>query len=176
MNKRGFTVIEALVAIGILTVAISGGFVAVSHSLKKASFTKEQVTAFFMAQEGMEAVRYKRDTNSLSGAAWDAGLSASGSPCASPNVCRVDATTMTFTSCGTAWGSCPVLKQNQTTYLYNHSGGVDTIFKREIQVTPLTSVPNIPDGNVMQVEVRVTWEHNGEDQEFITNGLLYNWH
>ena len=110
--EKGFTIIEALVAIGILTVAISGGFAAVSHSLKKATFTKEQVTAFFLAQEGMEIVRDKRDTNSISGASWGAGLTSSGSPCLAPNVCYVDATTYpnpTFTNCGTTWGLCPVI-------------------------------------------------------------------
>ena len=59
--------------------------------------------------------------------------------------------------------------------MYNYVGGAGTIFKREIQITPLTSVPQIPDGNVMQVEVRVTWEHGDDSEEFITNGLLYNW-
>ncbi|PIR38847.1 MAG: hypothetical protein COV34_00195 [Candidatus Zambryskibacteria bacterium CG10_big_fil_rev_8_21_14_0_10_42_12] len=174
---HGFTVIEALVAIGILTVAISGAFAAASLSLNRSTYTKEQVTAFYLAQEGMEAIRWKRDTNAIAGNDWMEGIGEVGDPCLTPNVCYVDTIplSMNFVSCGTSWGACPLIRLDSP-YLYSYTAGTPTIFRREIQITPLTSVPYIADGNVVQVEVRVTWTHEGDDKAFIAKGLLYNWH
>lgn len=175
---KGFTIVEALVAISILVIVISGGFVAVSNSLRNATLSKEQITAFFLAQEGMEAVRYQRDSNGLnSGSAWNEGLTTTGAPCLAPRVCYVDATTLpdpTFVFCGNDWGTCPVIENNSSNHLYNYSGD-PTPFRREVRITPLTGIPHIDDGNVLQVEVRVGWQHNNEDKEFVTSGLLYNW-
>jgi prepilin-type N-terminal cleavage/methylation domain-containing protein len=60
-TKKGFTLLETLIAIAILTVAIGAAFGVAQKSLITASNSKNQTTAFFLAAEGLELVRDVRD-------------------------------------------------------------------------------------------------------------------
>src|SRR3972149_102217 len=59
--SRGFTLIETLVAISLLSIAIVAPMSLTSQSLTAAYYARDQVTAFNLAQEGLEAVRAFRD-------------------------------------------------------------------------------------------------------------------
>jgi len=72
--SSGFTLIETLVAVLLLTTAIAGPLTIASKSLIAALVAKDQVTAFFLAQDAVEYVRFIRDTNKLRGNNWLAGL------------------------------------------------------------------------------------------------------
>lgn len=63
--SAGFTVIESLVAISILLLAVSGSFAAAQSSLQSSNFVKNRVTAYYLAQEGIEYIRHLRDNNGL---------------------------------------------------------------------------------------------------------------
>ena len=72
-----FTLIEALVAIAILLIAVVEPLSLTANSVKNANFAKDQITSFYLAQEGIEFVRNKRDTNvlnGLTGTNWLSGL------------------------------------------------------------------------------------------------------
>jgi prepilin-type N-terminal cleavage/methylation domain-containing protein len=58
---RGFTLIETLVAISLLSIAIVAPMSLTSQSLSAAYYARDQITAFNLAQEGLEAVRAIRD-------------------------------------------------------------------------------------------------------------------
>lgn len=60
-SQSGFTLIETLVSITILLIVIAGPLAVTSSSAKSSSFSSEQVTAFFLAQEGVELVEKARD-------------------------------------------------------------------------------------------------------------------
>lgn len=170
---KGFTVVETLVALSILVLVVSGGFAAVSLSVNRSILSKEQVIAFYLAQEGMEMVRNKRDNNGLAGVDWLTGLT-NGGPCASGNICRVDATILpsgSWSLCGGSWGTCPVLRNSGTPdHLYGYNVGWNaTPFTREIRITE-------PGTDLIEVEIRVTWPHDGVTQQFVVNGVFYDWH
>ncbi|HEX8946813.1 MAG TPA: prepilin-type N-terminal cleavage/methylation domain-containing protein [Candidatus Paceibacterota bacterium] len=65
-NHSGFTLIETLVAIAILTIAIGGPFATAEHSIEAANIAQNKMTAAFLAQEGIEFVRAMRDNAYLS--------------------------------------------------------------------------------------------------------------
>lgn len=60
-TERGFTLVETLVAITILLIVIVGPMKISSQAAKSSSFSNEQVTAFFLAQEGLEIAQKARD-------------------------------------------------------------------------------------------------------------------
>ena len=62
----GFTLIESLVAITIVTLAISGTMVTASSAVIAADISRDQLTASYLAQEGIEYVRWMRDNYYLS--------------------------------------------------------------------------------------------------------------
>ncbi len=64
-NGGGFTLIETLVAIMILMLAVTGPLVISQKGLSAAGYAKDQLTAYFLAQDAMEYVHNVRDTNVL---------------------------------------------------------------------------------------------------------------
>ncbi len=65
IGKTGFTIVETLVAISILTIALTGPLAIVAQSLRASFYSRDQVTAYYLAQEAIEFIRNTRDNNSL---------------------------------------------------------------------------------------------------------------
>jgi Tfp pilus assembly protein PilV len=66
-KKQGFSLIESLLAIGVLIVGILSAFILVVRSLSNIPLIQSRLIAANLAQEGIELVRQKRDTNNLNG-------------------------------------------------------------------------------------------------------------
>lgn len=175
-KNGGFTILEAIVAIFVLSLTISGVFAAVRQSLSQTIIAKEEVRAFYLAQEAIEIIRNKRDANRLSTIAsgavvnWLNGISADPSePCYFGKTCKVDAFTNTMSACSGSWDSCEVLRQNPTTFLHGYDGSWPTSsFKREIQIEQVNA-------NEVTVTVRVSWNKGLLSREFRAKTLLFNW-
>ncbi|MEK7452622.1 MAG: prepilin-type N-terminal cleavage/methylation domain-containing protein [Patescibacteria group bacterium] len=74
-SNRGFTIVESLVAITILTVGVSASIGAIMSSIQLVSKTENRTIAVGLAQEGVEIVRNMRDLNWIDGnTPWDLGL------------------------------------------------------------------------------------------------------
>ena len=79
-QQKGFTLIEALIAIFIFSLALVSLITITSRGITGVAQARDQAIAQFLAQEGIEMVRNIRDTNLLgviagNGASWDDGLS-----------------------------------------------------------------------------------------------------
>lgn len=175
-RSAGFTVLESLVAILILSLSVSGVFSVVQQSLSQNIIAKDEIRAFYLAQEAIEIVRNRRDTNqlvliNLGTGHWLADIAQhSSDPCYVGRICRAQASDMSLTSCGSSWGSCENLRQNPTTLLYGYSSGNLTNFNREIQIEPIPSRPN-----EASVTVSVTWKKGIFEREFKVKTHLFNW-
>lgn len=63
--KRGFTLIESLIAISILTIAVTASMSLTVNSLATVKLSKNQLIASGLAQETLELIRNQRDNNFL---------------------------------------------------------------------------------------------------------------
>jgi Tfp pilus assembly protein PilV len=128
----GFTLIETLLAVLLLTTAIAGPLTIASRGLMAAVVAKDQITAFYLAQDAIEYVRFVRDTSCLTAGAqavaggcpratWLSRLA----PCISADgsvACVVDSiqdTICAYASCGTE------LKYDTTNKFFSYTAGVE---------------------------------------------------
>jgi len=77
MRKNGYSIIEALIAIAILLVGIIGSFILVIRSLNMSSLIIDNLTASFLAQQGIETIINQRDNNWINNQNWLNGISSS---------------------------------------------------------------------------------------------------
>lgn len=170
MNMKGFTLIETMVAITILTLAVSGPMFTASRAIVAARAASNQLTASYLAQEGVEYVRMMRNNSYLlaysdvpnrataSTTGW-ASFRTSVAPCKTAVLgnapfCTLDPVTPVLSACSGACG--PLYLAPTHVYTQQSSGNTQTIFTRTIQVL---EVP----GTASEEKVASTvtwWFHN----------------
>jgi prepilin-type N-terminal cleavage/methylation domain-containing protein len=178
---RGFTLLETMVAVTLLAVAIVAPMQLTTQSLATAYYARDEITAFYLAQEGLEVVRNIRDNNILVDSQGGATVNLlNGIPINTPF--RVD-TTVTYTpsnqppTCsGDPGGNCIPLQTDGT--LYNYSGGTPTQFTRSLVACFVQpgGVCNSTVSDEVKVTVTVSWQ-TGSIQKRIVNisENLYRW-
>lgn len=96
-NNKGFTLVETLVAISVLSISILGTFTATQSGLSQSVYAKDQISANYLVQEAMEFIRNVRDENALinltstGSISWLSGLSDTDTdPCYFGKKCNID--------------------------------------------------------------------------------------
>jgi prepilin-type N-terminal cleavage/methylation domain-containing protein len=173
-KNKGFTLLETLVAIGILSLSILATFSVVSNSIQNSTVAKDQTTAFFLAQEGMEFIKNIRDENALhninnGSTPWLTSLANSNTdPCYFGKTCTIDSPLKTITVCSGGFGTCPNLSQDPVTGVYGYTvGWSPTNFKREIQFTSISAYE-------VRVSIKMTWLTRGQTRTFTATETLLN--
>jgi len=164
MTKRGFTIIEAIVAIFVITTGIVGVLTLVTQTISSATYSSDRLIAAYLAQEGIEIVRNIRDTNWLEGAAtWNDGLGVGeyegdyndSDLTVCPSICDYD-------------NNLRFLKIDGGFYGYPLSG-TETKFKRKI------TIGAGPIADSLNVKVEVFWQEKGKIYSVPVQENLYNW-
>ncbi len=173
----GFTVLETLVAIAILILSLTAAFSVVQSSLSISMSSRDEVTAYYLAQEGIEMIRNMRDENSLYDPVrpWLTGIAFSqDDPCYFENYCAVDSPNKVFVSCGTYAGNCPALRQDrdsnsQTFGMYGLDNAWDaTIFKREMILKQIGA-------DEIALTITIYWTKGMTTRQFVIHENLFNW-
>ena len=173
-SKRGFTIIETLVAITVLMIAIAGPLVIASKGLFGALASKDQMTATYLAQESIETLKNIRDNNLAATPAlsWNTlpnGLSLT-TTCTSVTVCDASAVDnpQVTDSCTIVLGACQIDLETNTGAYGNNYYGAPTPFRRHFVVTPSPS----GDGNEIIVTVYVDWNEGTVPYEIALSSEL----
>ncbi len=177
----GFTLVEALVAISILSLSVVGAFGVAQGGLQSSFFARDQMTAYYLAQEAVEMVKNKRHTDILNGDHWLNGLvEGQGGPCTGSSYCRVDASVSSsnFTNCSGFNANCSKLYLDASNGFYTHEpdsgSNAETKFKRLLKI----EVINIPgEGQVAaKVTAEVQWTHGAGTRDFEIVEYIFEWH
>jgi prepilin-type N-terminal cleavage/methylation domain-containing protein len=179
-QQTGFTLIETLVALTILTLIIIGPMTAAQKGIQNAYLAREQVIGTLLAQEAIEAVRQLRDDEALDAyqnpsETWDdtpggwvyefKDLCTAG--------CAYDPESQAFESCDSNTNNNCLLKidangPNQGTYNY-HAGSPDSIFTRRVYVEDAI----LGDGGI-KVWVDVSWSARGATRSVRLQSWVYD--
>jgi len=134
--KKGFTLIESLIAISILVVSVTALMGVVSQSIFTSGYIKNKAVALSLAQEGVELVRNIQDT-ALLAESFETFELLNGevfSQCVyGTGVCTIDPTSLAMVSCPNQ--NCPPLKISENGY-FNYFFGQDSAFTRFISILP----------------------------------------
>lgn len=178
VGVRGFTLVETLVAISLISIAIVTPMSLVTQSFSAAFYARDQVTAYYLAQEGIEAVRTIRDGNILANAISNEGRDLlQGIPVGTPFTidARFSDPLIAIDDCT---GTCPRLQTDGT--LYGHAPGdpawVNTNFTRTL--TAAYAGPAATNGgeDVIRVASTVSWSaKNGFVRTFTIYENMYRW-
>lgn len=178
--SHGFTLVETLVAISILTLSILAGFTAVNNGIKSSLTVKNQITAFYLTQEAMELIKNKRDDNALNfineaATTWLTGMSAVvGDACYFGKTCRIDTIDRAVTDCALDIGGvCINLLQDTvvtsaTKGMYGYNGSwTQTNFRRSIQFTSIST-------DEVRVTITISWTQGATVKTFQVSQSLFN--
>jgi len=152
---KGFTLIETIVAISLLTVGVVGSFSLMQKVTSFNSISSSQLVASYLAQEGIEIIRNIRDTNYLEGQTWDSGINAGTDA-------RLDYRSQVFPD-----ATCGSYLQYTGVY-YACSADSSSKFRRQITVEK-------PASDKIVVSVEVSWSERGTAHQVSAETELRNW-
>lgn len=154
-NSAGFTLIEALVALVLLSLALTPALYVTNFMVGAAAIIRDDTTAANLTQEGIEVIRAIRDTNWFNGRPYDNGLGT--------GTWRVEYNSDALLSLG----SNPPLKIGNG--IYNYTVGTDTTFHRTIAISKTSAME-------IKVVSTVTWTAKGNNPKSISaEDHLFDW-
>lgn len=139
-KRRGFILLETIVGIFILTTGILALYILTQQSIERSNVASAKITANYLAQEGIEIVRNRRDSNLLYQTyvppynfSWHNGITEPtvGESCSDiSSFYEIDYDDSNFT--GPNSGNPRYLKYNSSTGFYSYDNGNETQFQRKI--------------------------------------------
>lgn len=155
-NKQGgFTMIELVASLFILIVILQI-FTFISTTINNSSILRDNLIAVNLVQEGIEVVRNIRDRDWFLGNSFGTSLpSGSGRVQWNSNAILILA-------------SNPVLKKDPLTGMFSYDLGVDTVFKRTINIAVISA-------NEIRVTSTVNWNAKANSKSISAEAHLFNW-
>ena len=185
LSKTGFTLVETMLAVSLLCVAVTAPMLLTTQALSSAYYARDEVTAYYLAQEGIEGVHSIRDSRILSIALnndTSADLFGPLNSFAGGTAFYIDLTDISGGTPGVHQcpsGGCPALTTNGTLYGYTSgSTWTTTNFVRTMYVCYMQTdaTCSAAPSNQVRVTATVTWKTASYDQRsFTLSENLYRW-
>jgi len=156
-KQNGFTFLELLVAIFILSVGTAGVLNLISQLSASARFVFDKMTAAYLAQEGIEITRNIRDSNWIAEKTWDQDIGLGD--------WEVDYQEQ---SLGRLYGARHL--NVDANGFYSYSSGIPTKFTRKINIQKGVIEPD----NI-QICVTVDWTYTLRSHSVYICERIYNW-
>lgn len=181
-GERGFTLLETLIAIFIMTVAFTALLTLMTTSMFSARYANNEITATYLAQEAMDYIRNDRDTTAFLNNNWSSGGATSfighygdpslGTECFdSTSGCMVDANLSIVNGC---LGTCPSLFYESVPgggayYVYSSSSTTrPTSFVRTVKM-------DLVNPDELAITVIVSWKNGSVTRTQELKASLLKW-
>lgn len=168
--QQGFTLVETLVALLIFSISLAGLGTIAARGVSGTRGAANEIIAQYLVQEGIERVRYIRDSNYASVlfnsevVSWDEGLDA----CANDDGCIISfnpgSVDMTISECPSA--GCPPL--TLTRGVYDYGGAEPSLFTRSIYI-------DFDKPNQAVIRSEVTWKQGTLDRVSSASEVVVHW-
>ena len=182
-NNRGFTLIETMVAIFILSLALVALLTLMANSLFISRYNRNEITANYLLQEVIDTVKNDKSSNMLKALKnpsdptdyWGDFVNRYLEKCEDKYGCEIDAKSGEINKCDSE--DCGYLSYDETAnnangtyYYYNDADKNSSYFKRTIKITknPITDIPEL------RIMVTISWRNGSQDMpsESLTTSLL----
>lgn len=155
-KNSGFTLVETVVSLFVLSIALTPIFFFLNANLKEASLIKDNFIASGLLQEGMEATRNIRDNDWHSGNPFGTSIP--------DGQYRVQWNSQSMLPLAPD----PFLKKDGSNGVFSYDTGEDMLFKRTVTITTITSVEKM-------VVTTVTWNERGVSKSISAEDHLFDW-
>lgn len=154
-NTAGFTLIETMVAVAIITIGFVAVLSLVNTSLSYISAIRNRLIAANLAAEGIEVMRNIRDSNWHHGWPWNSWMGVNGDY------------QVAYNSAYTDYYNGAPLRLNSNGF-YNLNDGAITPYVRKISITNIS-------GYEIRVVSEVTWKVRTITYKISAEDHLFNW-
>ena len=156
-SQKGFTLVEVMVALTILSMAGVSLYYVLSVNLTRAFFARNQLIASNLCQEGLEITRNVRDYD------WFAENPFGTSIYQGTYIVSWDSDVLTSVNLE----DVPFLKKNASGF-FDYVSSQDSMFKRVVTITDVS-------GYEKKVLSEVTWRDRNRDYTVSAELHLFNW-
>ena len=148
--RRGFSLIEVLVTLLVLTISITGVTFLMTKNIADVQNSKNQIIVSMLAQEGIELVRNLKDNDDLQ------KPNPPGTPLTRSN-CRISEEMGNLADCNSSSDNKRLYLKNNSFYQHTVSGNTPTKFYRRVDVSTIRKAGT----DETTVTVYVTWNNKG---------------
>lgn len=194
-GRRGQTLLEALLACGIIATAVASALTLVTVSINAEKESESGIIAANLGREGLETVRGLRDSNWLATNAWDEGLEGADQDYTAivvfdpaDNAWSLDFAPDFVTESMTLLhryvvGAAPATIGLMVQRLDPPEGTIPMIFNRLLALDPICDDQSIVEsgsacaGDKIGIRVRSTvrWRTGGRERRLVIEERLYDW-
>lgn len=154
-DAAGFTLIETIVAVGIIVIGLISALTLITNSLFYVSNIGDRLIAANLTAEGLEVVKNIRDNNWLQGLLWNNGLT------------NGDYQVSYSSTVLSPYSGSPLLLDSGSG-IYSYAVGSTTPYVRKISISNLS-------GYEIRVVSTVTWQKRGVTYSSSAENHLFNW-
>lgn len=179
-QKKGFTLLETLIAIFILSLALTGPIYIATLAIRSSVETRDNISAYYLAEEAIEVIRNVRDTNSLNGRNWigvafDNNLRKCVSAGSAKNTCVMTTGSdnqYIFTPC--TGSTCEPLVFTPTQTITYGAPTFDPSLDIQSKFTRSIYIDEIHINKEMIAHSIVTWQDKGRERKLEITEHLFN--
>ena len=183
--RRGFTLVEMLVAVSIFTASILALLGILAQGISNTGYAKRKMIASYLAQEGVEYIRNMRDTYMLYSGGAQTGWNNFNatlvdiSACNGVNGCYINADSLNYsdstqpmidialTACASSTCSNGALLYNSATGKYGFSGTASGL-TRKIRTVVVSA-------DETKIISTVSWSQGSGNYSVVFSENLFNW-